>query len=68
MKQIDTHQNKSPATALCDGESPDTAAVRTDDVSWYLASGYGAHLHAYELAMLPVDRRVASPTTSGKPA
>ena len=66
MMQIDTHQDESGATVVCDGESLDAPVACTDDVSWYLSPGYGAHLHAYELAMLPVDRRVASPTTGAE--
>ncbi len=68
MMQIDTQQNESGTIAVRDGEGRDAPVLRTDDVSWYLSPGYGAHLHAYELAMLPVDRGVASPTTGAESA
>jgi hypothetical protein len=68
MMQIDTQQNESGTTAVRDREGRDAPVVRTDDVSWYLSPGYGAHLHAYELAMLPGDRRVTSPTRGAESA
>ncbi len=34
-------------------------AERENGVSWHLSPGYSTHLHAYELAMLPSDRRAA---------
>ena len=55
----ETRHDMGPDGRAVAGESSGDAAP----VSWYLSPGYGAHLHAYELAMLPVERDIRTPAS-----
>ncbi len=53
--QVETHQDQRHDTAPTDRSAATDCSGDGDAVSWYLSPGYGTHLHAYELAMLPLD-------------
>ena len=66
------HDHQDPPVALPVVTEPveTSPATRvqpaTADVSWHLSPGYAAHLHVYELAMLPPhERGEPAPSMSG---
>lgn len=58
LPQYDHHAPTDDETRVTDLVIEALTAVdapTATNVSWHLSPGYSTHLHAYELAMLPVD-------------